>query len=77
MKIATAKEYFELGVLTGFDAVRDPLTTGWLLSISGKDGRCWTLQTALGVAKVYATLDSLVTEVGRITGQVSSLHISV
>jgi hypothetical protein len=77
MKIATAKEYYELNVLTGFDAVRDPLSHGWLLSISGKEGRCWTLQTALGATKTYSTLDSVVVEVQRITGRVSSLHIHV
>jgi len=31
MKIKDAKEYYELGVLTGFDAVRDPMVPGWLL----------------------------------------------
>lgn len=77
MKLKEAKDYYELGVLTGFDAVRDPMTTGWLLAISGKQGRSWTLETALGGDKSYATLDSLVTEIERITGRVSSLHVSI
>jgi hypothetical protein len=77
MKINTAKEYYALNVLTGFDAVRDPLSKGWLLSISGKEGRCWTLQTALGITKSYATLDSLVAEIERITGRVSSLNVTI
>ena len=77
MKIKQAKEYFDLGVLTGFAAVRDPMTTGWLLAIEGKEGRSWTLKTALGSVKSFASLDTLVGEIEGITGRVSTLHIGV
>lgn len=78
MKIKQAKEYYELGVITGFDAVRDPLKPGnWLLAISGKEGRSWTLQTAHTGDKSFAKMDTLIGEVEDITGRVSSLHISI
>lgn len=78
MKIKQAKEYFEDGVITGFDAVRDPLKPGgWLLAISGHNGKSWTLQTALGEARSFAKLDTLIGEIESITGRVSSLHVSI
>jgi hypothetical protein len=66
MKVSQAREYMQLGVLTGFHAVRDP--DGWLLVVEGQEGRSWTLQTALGKDKLYSTLDSLDAEVLRISG---------
>lgn len=77
MKIKQAKEYYDLGVLTGFAAVRDPMTTGWMVVIEGKAGKSWTLETALGAVKSFASLDTLVGEVESITGRVSTLHIGV
>jgi hypothetical protein len=78
MKIKQAKEYFEDGMITGFDAVRDPLMTGaWLLSISGKNGKCWTLQTALGEERSFSKIETLISQVEAITGRVSSLHIGI
>lgn len=78
MQIKQAKEYFNDGMITGFDAVRDPLMTGgWLLVISGKNGKKWTFQTALGESRSFAKLDTLVGQVEAITGRVSSLHISI
>lgn len=78
MILKQAKEYFELGVVTGFHAVRDPLVQGqWLLVIEGKEGRSWTLQTATKTAKSYASLDTLMGEVENIAGRVSSFAISV
>lgn len=76
MQLKDAKAYFELGVITGFDAVRDPLQpSNWLLIISGKEERSWTLETQKKEEKSFSTLDSLVNEVERITGRVSSLKI--
>ena len=78
MKLKQAKEYFHLGVLTGFDAVRDPLSGGsWMLVVSGKEGRTWTLQTALGEDKSFSSLDTLIGQVEDITGRVSSFHINL
>ena len=77
MKVKQAKEYYELGILTGFYAVRDPMTTGWLLEVVGKQDRSWTLQTAKGEPKTFSSLDTLVGEIESITGRVSSLHVGV
>ena len=78
MKIKQAKEYYDDGMITGFDAVRDPLSVdGWLLVISGKNDRSWTFQTALGEARSFAKLETLVGQIEAITGRVSSLHISI
>ena len=78
MKIKQAKEYYEDGMITGFDAVRDPMVSGgWLLVISGKQGKSWTFQTALGEPRSFSRLDTLVGQVEAITGQVSSLHIGI
>jgi hypothetical protein len=53
------------------------MTGGWLLSISGKQGKSWTFETALGEPRSFAKLDTLVSQVEAITGQVSSLHIGI
>lgn len=78
MILKQAKEYYELGVITGFSAVRDPLVDSqWMLVIEGKEGRSWTLQTALKVEKSYVSLDTLMGEVENIAGRVSSFSIRV
>jgi hypothetical protein len=78
MILKQAKEYFDLGVITGFSAVRDPLASAqWLLVIEGKEGRSWTLQTALKAEKSYASLDTLMGEVENIAGRVSAFSITV
>ena len=78
MKIKQAKDYYELDVLTGFDAIKDPENEGhWLLVISGKNGKSWTAQTSLGAVKSYARLDTLVSDIETISGQVSALHMSL
>ena len=69
MKLAKAKEYYELDLLTVFTAVKvDDQESGWILCIAGKEDRSWTLHTALGKEKVYSTLDSLSADVQRILG---------
>lgn len=78
MKLKQAKEYYEDGMITGFDAVRDPMVSGgWLLAISGKNGKSWTFQTALGEPRSFSKLDTLVGQIETITGRVSSLHVSI
>lgn len=77
MNIKQAKEYFELGIIRGFESVRDPLSTGWMLVIVGKEGRSWTLETAKGEEKVFSSLDTLMGEVEKIAGRVSSFAIVV
>lgn len=78
MQIKQAKEYFELGVVTGFYAVRDPLSAGnWLMVIEGKQGNSWTLQTKLGKEKSFSSLDTLMGQVEDIAGRVSSFKVSI
>jgi hypothetical protein len=78
MKIKQAKEYYDLDVLTSFDAIKDPVHHGnWLLVIGGKEGRSWTAQTSLGEPKSYARLDTLVSDIEAISGAVSSLRVSL
>lgn len=78
MKIKTAKEYYALDVLTGFDVTSDPANTGhWLLVISGKDGRSWTAETSLGGVKSYARLETLMSDVKTIVGQVLPMRMSL
>jgi hypothetical protein len=77
MNIKKAVEYFELGLIRGFHTVHEPLGAGWLLVIAGPDGRSWTLQTAKGEDKVYSSLDTLIGEVEKISGRVSSFEIHV
>lgn len=76
MQLKQAKEYFELGVITGFEVVR--LAMGgdaWTLIIQGKEGRTWMLETQLGKTKQFASLDTLVGQVQEITGRVQGLNI--
>lgn len=69
MKLAKAKEYYELDLLKSFSALRvDDTPAGWQLVIEGSKGQSWTLKTALGQVKIFASLDSLSTEVQRIFG---------
>ena len=78
MKIKQAKDYFEDGMITSFDAVRDHLTSGgWLLVICGHNGKSWTLQTALGGDRSFSKLDTLIAQIEAISGRVSSLRVSV
>ncbi len=76
MQLKQAKEYFELGVITGFEVVRLAMGGGtWTLIIQGKEGRTWMLETQLGKTKQFASLDTLVGQVEEITGRVQGLNI--
>jgi hypothetical protein len=78
MKIKQAKEYYELDVLTGFSAIKDPQHEGhWLLVIGGKNERSWTAQTSLGETKSYARLETLISDIETISGRVSELRVSL
>lgn len=78
MQIKQAKEYFELGVVVGFYAVRDPLApSNWMMVIEGKQGNSWTLQTKLGKAKSFSSLDTLMGQIEDIAGRVSSFKVSI
>jgi len=77
MNIKKAREYFELGVIQSFEVFRAPMTTGWLIQIVGKEGQTWVIQTALGVDKIYASLDTLVGEIQNITGRVTGFNVRI
>jgi hypothetical protein len=78
MNISEASKYYELGVLKGFDAIRDPMTTGnWLLVIESTNGKSWTLETALKKPKSFSSLDTAAGEIEKITGRVSSCSFSL
>lgn len=77
MELKQAKEYFSMGVLTGFKAVRNPMAEqGWLLTMTGKDGRFWMLDTAKQEPRVFASLDTLVGLVAQIAGKAAGGHVS-
>lgn len=73
MKIKQLKEYYELGILTGFNVIKDPIQPGWLMVIEGKDDRSWTLETALGKPKSFASLDTLAAELESVVGTLGAL----
>jgi len=79
MQLKKAKEYYELGIISEFSAVKNEKRPGyWLLSIKGKEDRTWTLKTARNEEKDYSSLDSLVNEVERIVGKnIESLPINL
>lgn len=75
MQISQAKDYFDAGVIKSLDAVRDPINPGnWLLILSGPNGQ-WTLQTKLGQPRSFASVDTLVGVVEKVTGTVASLRV--
>jgi hypothetical protein len=70
IEIGEAKKFFELGVITGFDLVRAPMQPGkWLLSMTGKELRSWTLCTKLRDVKIFSSLDTIVGQVEQIAGR--------
>lgn len=78
MNLKQAKEYFEDGMITHFEAVPDPLTDGgWMLVLCGKNDRSWDFHTALGEVRIFSKVDTLVGQVESIAGPVSSMRISV
>lgn len=61
-----AREYVALGVIASFHLVRDPMATGWNVCIEGISGMIWTLYTARGEVRSFASLDSAVKAVEEI-----------
>jgi len=72
MKLAKAKEYYALGLISGLWAVQasSGCVEGWILVLDSSVGQAGShsLKTALGEEKFYATLDSLNRDVVRIIG---------
>ena len=70
MKLSQAKEYFDLHLVTGFDVLLEPMQEGcYYLLVKGTVERSWVLDTALGQRKVYASSDSVLRDINRITGR--------
>ena len=69
MELKQAKEYFDLGIITGFAAVRVPMSQGWALQIDGKEGREWTLETQQKKPREFSSLDTLTRQVELICGK--------
>ena len=53
-----AREYLDLGVMEGAVILREPMGSGWYISMDGKAGGVWTLGTARGELRLFASLDS-------------------
>ena len=75
--IQKVREYYELGVIAGFLLVRDPMSSGWIVCIEGTSGASWTLHTARGEVRSFASLDSAVKAVEETGMRVSSLKVGV
>lgn len=53
-----AREYLDLGVMEGAVILLEPMGLGWYIRMEGKAGGVWTLGTARGELRVFASLDS-------------------
>ena len=76
MNIQAANTFFNLGVIYSFTVVRAPMSDGcWMITGNGKMGQ-FTITTVLDAHKCYSSLDSVVKDIERITGRVSSLVVA-
>lgn len=73
--IQRAREYYDLGVIAAFHLVRDPMGSGWIVCIEGTSGASWTLHTARGEVRSFASLDSAVKSVEETGMRVSALKV--
>jgi len=70
MQLKEAKTAFELGAVGGFRAIRGVVAKGWSLHIIGKQvGHEWSLQTAQGELRLFASLDTLIGVAESISGR--------
>lgn len=74
--IQQAREYYQLGVISGFHVVREILEEdGWNVCIEGTSGTFWYLHTARGVMRRFASLDSAVKAIEEVGFRVTSLRV--
>lgn len=73
MNVSKAREYFGLGIVNGFSAMR--CRTGWRLIIAGQGGP-WLLETARLEKRVFKTLDAVAATVQEIAGPEYSFDVS-
>lgn len=80
MKIAQAKDYFDVGLITGFDIIRDPLALGrpgaWLLSLNGKGGKSWMFNTSRDEIRSFRTFEAVIQTILDIGFDVKQLSVS-
>lgn len=77
MQLKDAKYYFDHGFIAGFSAVRDPLAGGFMVVVTTMAGKGETLMTAKKEVKTFATLDSVYSEIERITGRCSEIVFKI
>nr|CRY95441.1 hypothetical protein [uncultured prokaryote] len=70
-----AREYLDLGVMEGAVILREPMGSGWHISMDGKAGGVWTLGTARGELRVFASLDSAANALRDIGWRVTSFEV--
>lgn len=77
MNIKQARDYFSVGVVRGFRAVRSPMknSRSWNLIITTVAGDFY-LDTARAGEKTFLSMDTLIGEVEKITGRVSDVVIN-
>lgn len=72
MQISVATQRFHDGAISKIQAVPVILGSGWMIQVTAK-GATSHIHTARGDAKEYTNFDSLINDVRRITGRVSSV----
>ena len=70
-----AREYLDLGVMEGAFILLEPMGLGWYISMEGKAGGVWTLGTARGELRVFASLDSAANALRDIWWRVTSFEV--
>lgn len=72
-----AREYLDLGVMRGAVLLREPMGKGWYVVMDGTSGGVWTLGTARGELRVFASLDSAANALREIGWKVTSFELGV
>lgn len=72
-----AREYFSLGVITGFSIVPGIVPGTWNLFIEGREGKTWTLQNSHKEYRDFKTVEAVLNVVTQICHRVSSIHVKV
>lgn len=69
IQIGKAKEFFELGLITGFQIVKAIQPGKWVLVMTGTEFRAWTLATKLNEAKLFSSVDTLIGQAEQVAGR--------
>lgn len=71
--MAQAKRDFQIGYLTKYHIERAPLSTGWMLYLGEGNAAGWLVDARSKEARVFKTLDSVVSALESIGFEVSRL----